>query len=215
MTNIRKIVAAVALTAGLIATPALIAQAQSQAPSQAPTRELIRVGAWAAHQAVSNQGVPMCIMGSEGNPYSLFVKYFRGTQHLAIHVFGEGWNLQPNAQIPMQLRIGQESWSGNATVLGSRTGLEVTVGQEEVARFEAAMRSGGTATVSFPNTNVRPLEFQINGIGGVLRAFSDCIGQVNGRTQAAQPAKPGSGTPQVQHPQQAPRQPGALPELHT
>ncbi len=214
MTNIRKIVAAVTLTAGLIATPTLLAQAQSQSPA----RELIRAGAWAAHQAVSNRGVPMCVMGTEGNPYSLFVKYFRGDQHLAIHVFGEGWNLQPDARIPVQLRIGQENWSGNATVLGSRGGLEVTLGQEEVERFEAALRSGGTATVSFPNTNVRPLEFQLAGIGGVLRAFSDCVGQVNGRSQASAPAKPGSGAPQVQHPQmpaQAPRQPVALPEQHT
>ena len=219
MTTFTRIAAAVALTAGLIAAPAFAKPGQQpQAPQQqANEQELARAGQWVALAAMSQSGVPMCIMGTETNPYSFYLKYFRGENQVALHVFNQNWNIQPGAQIAIRVQIDNESWSANATALASRRGLEVTVGGEELSRFVRAISGGSAMVLSFPNANETPWQVRLAGADVTMRAFDGCVGAVNGQTRNAGNGTGGTGSTkpsggQAQAPRQAPAmQPIELP----
>lgn len=209
MTSVSRILPAMAMVAGLIGLGAAGAQAQNATPA----RELVRAGQWAALSAVSDRGVPMCIMGTTSGPLSFYVKHFRGEQQLVVHIFHDSWNMEPGSRAALQLQIDQESWSASATALASRRGLEITVRGDEIGRFATALRGGTTMTLGFPTARLGPWQIQLAGSDVASGAFGQCVSAMNGTGGGGTPAdaKPGAGQP-VQAPQPAPGQPVERPD---
>jgi len=195
--TLTRIAFAAALMAGAYAAPA---SAQS-------VRELAQAGGWTARMMVSDRNVPMCVMSSVTRQVGFHIKYFRGTDNLVVHVFRDGWQLQQNAQVPMTLDIDRnENWSTNASSMGD--GIEFTVGQAEMPRFETALRSGRLMSIQLGTGNkTQPLQVQLAGVDAVSGAFIECMRTINGRggaqgagAPAPQPAEPRAVQPRAMQP---------------
>lgn len=186
MKHIARIVAATALVATAYAAPAA---AQSQ------VQELAQSGNWSARMLVSDRGAPMCAMSNVTDAVGFHLKYFRGSQNIVVHVFRGGLQMQQGAQVPMTLEIDRsERWNASVTSMGD--GVEFTVGQQEMPRFERALRSGQVMNIRLGQDNKgTPIQVQLAGADQVSVAFIDCMRAING-----------SGGPGVEADQPAPRQ---------
>lgn len=190
MNAFTRIAVAAALVAGAWTAPASAQQA----------RELAQAGPWVARMAVSDRNVPMCVMSNVTRPVGFHIKYFQGSQNLVVHVFREGWQMPQNTQVQMVLEIDQlERWNANVTSMGD--GIEFTVGQAELNRFETALRNGRVMNIQLGSGNKSvPVQVQLSGVDQVSDAFIECMRTINSRGGAQ-----GAGTVQPQ-----PRQPGVM-----
>ena len=186
--------ARIAIAAALVATAcAAPASAQSQ------VQELSQSGNWAARMLVSDRGAPMCAMSSTTQQVGFHLKYFRGAQNMVVHIFRQGWQMQQGAQVAMALDIDRDNrWNANVTSIGD--GVEFTINQRELPRFERALRSGQVMNIRLGQDNKgTPMQVMLNGADTVSGAFIECIRTINGGG-----GQPGAGAQGPQQP--APRQ---------
>lgn len=190
MKDFARIAVAAAVVATACAAPA---SAQSQ------VRDLSQSGAWAARMLASDQGAPMCAMSSVTQQVGFHLKYFRGAQNMVVHIFREGWQMRQGAQVAMALDIDRDArWNASVTSIGD--GVEFTIGQQELPRFERALRSGQVMTIRLGQDNKAvPMQVALNGADAVAGAFIGCMRAING-----QGAAPGAGAEAPQRP--GPRQ---------
>lgn len=184
----------IAIAAALIATVGA-----APASAQPQLQELSQSGNWAARMLVSDRGVPMCAMSSTTQQVGFHLKYFRGAQNMVAHIFREGWQVQQGAQVAMALDIDRDNrWNANVTSIGD--GVEFTINQRELPRFERALRSGQVMNIRLGQDNKgAPMQVVLNGADQVAGAFIACIRAIN-----AEGGQPGAGAQAPQQP--APRQ---------
>ena len=192
MKTIRTIVSAVALMAGVaMAQPALAQNA----------RELAQAGSWTARVAISDRGAAMCVMSNVTRPFGVHIKYFRGTRHLVLHLFRDGWDIPRDVEVPLLIGVdGGNQWNARASSLGD--GLEVTIPERMVQEFETALRNGEFLEIRFPNHREEGWRVRLSGLDTVAPAFADCMGAVNrfagGQQQPQAPQQPVQTQPRVQ-----------------
>jgi len=186
-----------------IAVAAAVIAGASTAPAAAQeVRELAQSGPWIARMAMSDRNVPLCVMSNVSGEAGLHIKYFQGSQNLVVHLFRAGWQIPREQRLSMTLGIDRlESWNAEVTSMGD--GIEFTVGQAEMRRFEAALRQGRFMTIQLGTGNKStPVQVALGGVNDVSDAFIQCMRAINGRG-GAQGA--GAPTPQQPRPAQAPR----------
>ena len=176
---------------------AVIAGAWTAPASAQQTRELAQSGPWVARMAVSDRNVPLCVMSNVSGETGLHIKYFQGSQNLVVHLFRAGWQMPRDARVSMTLEIDRlERWNADVTSMGD--GVEFTVGQAEMTRFEAALRRGQFMNIQLGSGNKSvPMQIALGGVNDVAESFIQCMRAINGRGGAQ-----GAGAPA---PQQQPR----------
>lgn len=192
MKTFARIAVAAAVIAGASVAPAVAQEA----------RELAQSGPWIARIATSDRNVPLCVMSNVSGEAGLHIKYFQGARNLVVHLFRAGWQIPRDQRLAMTLGIDRiESWNAEATSMGD--GIEFTVGQAEMTRFEAALRQGRVMSIQLGTGNKSaPVQVALGGVNEVSDAFIQCMRAINGRG-GAQGA--GADTPQQPRPVQAPR----------
>ncbi|HYF09299.1 MAG TPA: hypothetical protein VD970_16880 [Acetobacteraceae bacterium] len=148
--------------------------------AHAQLRELACAGAWTMYGGRSESGIPMCSMEVRNSHSSMHFKYFRGDNRIVVHVFKDNWRLNPGERVPIDLRIdSQPGWNARTTVLRDGRGLEFTIPQNEIPRFENAFRMGITMYLAFPLGGESTWTVSLRGTNAVTSAFVECMRIVN------------------------------------
>ncbi|HYF07319.1 MAG TPA: hypothetical protein VD970_06830 [Acetobacteraceae bacterium] len=181
MRRITQIVSAMALAAGLAASPAVAQQQPGD------VRILAESGDWSAAAAISNRGVPMCVMSNLAQPTEFHLKYFRGASGLVLHLYRSGRELPEGERVAVTIRIDGRDWNATATSFGR--GLEITVGPDAIEGFTTALRTGETMQVTIADgSKARAVQFRLAGADRVSAAFAECVRGVS--RQAGAPTRP-------------------------
>ena len=181
----------------------------------AQTQTLATAGAWRTYGGTSNNGTPVCGMSTQDRDSGreLHVKFFRGSQYLAVQMFKASWRIPNSArmQVVIQIDATPRMQAGAVPVQEANgRGLQWNIGQATLRDFLVRFREGSRMTVSFPSGSEPSWVTYLSGTAEVLRAFSDCVRRAGGDTGAeGGPTQPFGGDP----PRPEPTQPfGTAPQ---
>lgn len=138
------------------------------------TTDIASQGTWTAYKGLSENGKPLCGMFVKGGERSMHIKYFLGNVGVTVQLFKTSWKIPNGTKIPVSIGVdGDMRWNANA--IGRQNIVERTIGENILAEFEAAFRSGVVLNIEFLTGNETPWRASLNGSNLITTTFVRCM----------------------------------------